>query len=103
MRKSFDGLSGVITNAKLGAPTSGDAFVFVNRRRDRMKILLWDRTGFWLLYKRLEKGTFQIPPNPSQQPSIELPYDVLMMLLEGIDVTGIKRRRRYQCNTIQNE
>jgi transposase len=102
MRKSFDGLSGLITNAKLGAPTSGDAFVFVNRRRDRMKILLWDRTGFWLLYKRLEKGTFQIPPNPSQHASTELSYDVLMMLIEGIDITGIKRRPRYQRNTMRD-
>ena len=102
MRKSFDGLSGIITNSRLGSPTSGDAFVFVNRRRDRMKILLWDRTGFWLLYKRLEKGTFQIPPNPSQHTSIELSYDVLMMLLEGIDITGIKRRSRYHPNTTQN-
>ena len=96
MRKSFDGLSGIVSNALNGDPTNGNVYVFINRRRDRMKLLVWDRTGFWLLYKRLEKGTFQIPPNPADQPSIELSYDVLMMLVEGIDVTTIKRRLRYQ-------
>lgn len=96
MRKSFDGLSGIITNARSGKPDNGDAYIFINRRRDRIKLLVWDRTGFWLLYKRLEKGTFQIPLNPADQPSIELAYDVLLMLLEGIDVTSIKRRPRYQ-------
>ena len=96
MRNSFDGLSGIISNALQGDPVSGDVYVFVNRRRDRMKLLVWDRTGFWLLYKRLEKGTFQIPENPANQPSIELSYDILLMLVEGIDLTSIKRRLRYQ-------
>lgn len=96
MRKSFDGLSGIVTNARLGNPTSGDVYVFVNRRRDRMKLLVWERTGFWLFYKRLEQGTFQIPPHSVDQVAIELSYDVLMMLVEGIDVTQIKRRHRYQ-------
>jgi transposase len=96
MRKSFDGLSGIVTNDRLGNPTSGDVYVFVNRRRDRMKLLVWERTGFWLFYKRLEQGTFQIPPHSVDQVTIELSYDVLMMLVEGIDVIQIKRRRRYQ-------
>jgi len=98
MRKSFDGLSGIVTNELLGDPTSGDVYIFVNRRRDRMKLLVWDRTGFWLFYKRLEKGTFQIPPHTADQLSIKLSYEVLLMLVEGIDVTSIKRRRRYQRN-----
>ncbi|MDZ7359362.1 MAG: IS66 family insertion sequence element accessory protein TnpB [candidate division KSB1 bacterium] len=57
MRKSFDGLSGVVTSALGRDPASGDVYVFVNRRRDRLKLLVWDRTGFWLFYKRLEQGT----------------------------------------------
>lgn len=96
MRNSFDGLSGIVTNALKGDPVNGDVYVFVNRRRDRMKLLVWDRTGFWLLYKRLEKGTFQIPENPANQPSLELSYEILLMLVEGIDLTSIKRRPRYQ-------
>ncbi len=96
MRKSFDGLSGIVTNGLLGDPSSGDVYVFINRRRDRMKLLVWDRTGFWLFYKRLEKGTFQIPLNRDHHAPLELSYDVLLMLVEGIDITSIKRRPRYQ-------
>lgn len=96
MRQNFDGLCGIIT-AELGRdPLSGDIFAFVNRRRDRMKLLVWDRTGFWIFYKRLETGTIQFPQNPTAQPAIEITYDVLMMLLEGIDIRSIKRRPRYQ-------
>lgn len=96
MRKNFDGLCGIIS-AELGRnPLGGDIFAFVNRRRDKMKLLVWDRTGFWIFYKRLEKGTLQIPQNPANQPALEITYDVLMMLLEGIDVASVKRRPRYQ-------
>lgn len=95
LRKSFDGLSGLVIAALQRNPTSGDVYVFLNRRRDRMKLLLWDRTGFWLFYKRLEQGTFQLPINLTDQTSLELRYDELMMILEGIDLNAIKRRRRY--------
>lgn len=95
MRKSFDGLSGLVASALSRDPTSGDVYVFLNRRRDRMKLLLWDRTGFWLFYKRLEQGTFQLPANLAQHTSLELRYDELLLILEGIDLASIKRRRRY--------
>ena len=95
MRKSFDGLSGVVTTALGRDPTSGDVYVFVNRRRDRIKLLVWDRSGFWLFYKRLEQGTFQLPRHEAESAGLELPYDELLMILEGIDLTSIKRRRRY--------
>ena len=96
MRKSFDGLSGLVASALMRDPTSGDVYVFLNRRRDRMKLLLWDRNGFWLFYKRLEQGTFQLPTNLAEHSSLELRYDELLLILEGIDLTSIKRRRRYQ-------
>ncbi|NUO82318.1 IS66 family insertion sequence element accessory protein TnpB [candidate division KSB1 bacterium] len=95
MRKSFEGLSGLVTSALTRDPTSGDVYVFLNRRRDRMKLLLWDRSGFWLFYKRLEQGTFQLPSNLAEQTSLELRYDELLLILEGIDLTSIKRRHRY--------
>lgn len=69
--------------------------MFLNRRRDQMKLLLWDPTGFGLFYKRLEQGTFQLPTQFADQTSLELRYDELMMILEGIDLSSIKRRRRY--------
>lgn len=62
MRKSFNGLTGLIATHMRKDPVSDGAFVFINRPRDKMKILLWDRHGFWLLYKRLEAGRFQTPP-----------------------------------------
>ena len=96
MRKSFDGLGGIVTTALGRDPLSGDVYVFVNRRRDRMKLLVWDRTGFWIFYKRLEQGTFQLRRPTAEQASLELPYEELMMILEGIDLASIKRRRRYQ-------
>jgi len=93
MRKSFDGLCGVVTSGLGRDPTSGDVYVFINRRRDRMKLLVWDRSGFWLFYKRLEQGSFQLPATPTS--SLELPYETLVMMIEGIDLAA-GRRRRYQ-------
>jgi transposase len=96
MRKSFDGLSGLVSSALKQDPLSGDVFVFINRRKDRIKLLVWDRDGFWLFYKRLEQGTFQFPLHSTSPTSMPLSYDQLMCILEGIDLTSIKRRRRYQ-------
>ncbi len=95
MRKNFDGLSGVIESILGANPLSGDVFIFINKRRDRIKLLLWDRDGFWLFYKRLEKGTFQLPIDSSYGQSVELSYDALWMILTGIDLGSIKRRPRF--------
>jgi len=95
MRKNFDGLSGVIESTLGANPLSGDAFIFINKRRDRIKLLLWDRDGFWIFYKRLEKGTFQLPIATSDTQSVELTYDALWMILTGIDLGSIKRRPRF--------
>jgi transposase len=95
MRKNFEGLSGVVSSALGVNPLSGDVFVFINRRRDRIKLLLWDRDGFWIFYKRLEKGTFQVPIVDSNAQSVELTYDALWLIVTGIDLNSIKRRPRY--------
>lgn len=95
MRKSFDGLCGMVTSTMSRSPMSGDVYVFFNRRRDRLKLLVWDRTGFWIFYKRLEAGTFQLPTPLSNHTSLEVPYEDLMMIIEGIDLVSIKRRVRY--------
>ena len=96
MRKGFDGLCGLITEALGANPLSGDVFIFLNRRRDRMKLLLWDRDGFWIFYKRLEKGVFEQPVVSSKVDSVELSYDDVMLILRGIDLSSVKRRRRYR-------
>jgi len=95
MRKSFEGLCGIIATHLGSDPLSGDVYVFLNRRRDRIKLLVWDRSGFWIFYKRLEKGTFQLPRIANSQASLDLPYEELMLILEGIDLSHIRRRRRY--------
>lgn len=95
MRKGFDGLSGLVITAMQQNPMSGDAYLFINRRRDRMKILLWERTGFVLYYKLLERGTFELPPNASDRSAIELSWEQLIMLLEGIELKSVKRRPRF--------
>ena len=97
MRKNFDGLSGLVS-AHLGKdPQRDGAFVFVNKRRDKMKILVFDRYGFWFLYKRLEAGCFQLPPTESSiaAEGLVLTYEQLVMIIEGIDLQSIKRRKRY--------
>jgi transposase len=98
MRKNFDGLSGLVTEHLKKDPIRDGAFVFVNKRRDKMKILVFDRHGFWLLYKRLEAGCFQVPPTePSSfAEGLALTYEQLVMIIEGIDLQSIKRRKRYE-------
>jgi transposase len=94
MRKSFDGLSGIVSNELNGNPLSGDVYIFINKRRDRIKLLVWDRNGFWLFYKRLEKGRFQ-EINFKNKTGAYISYESLIMLLEGIDLNSVKRRKRY--------
>jgi transposase len=100
MRKSFDGLSGLIRNHLLSDPLSGDVYLFINRRSDRIKLFVWGRDGWWIYYKRLEKGTFQIPLAPASSDSLELAYEDLLMLLEGIDLKKSKKRVRFGRNTL---
>jgi len=94
MRKGFDGLSGLVRSQMKKDLLSGDVFIFINKRRDRIKLLMWDRTGFALYYKQLERGTFEIPS--AQITSIELVWSDLVMMLEGIEINSIKRRKRYK-------
>lgn len=96
MRKSFDGLCGLVTDALGQDPLSGALFLFANRRRDRIKLLVWDGDGYALWYKRLEAGTFQIPQAKALQASVMISPGELAMLLDGIDLTSVKRRKRYK-------
>jgi len=99
MRKNFDGLAALVQGAMGKDPISDGAFVFVNRPGDKMKILVWDRHGYWLLYKRLEEGRFQMPPYEEEKPeAVALTYEQLVMIIEGIDLTTVKRRKRYENN-----
>ena len=95
MRKGFNSLNGLVRQHLKQDPLSGDVFLFLNRRRDRIKLLMWDKTGFALYYKQLESGTFELPKGASGD-GLELSWSELAMLLDGIELSGIKRRKRYQ-------
>lgn len=98
LRKSFDGLQGLVTNQMGRAATSGEVYIFLNRRRDSVKLLVWDRTGFIIWYKRLEQGRFELPKaDPTKaNPSQPLPWKELMLILEGVSLSSVKWRKRYQ-------
>jgi transposase len=97
LRKGFDALCGLVTTAFDQDPTSGHLFLFVNRRRDRLKILYWDRDGLAIWYKRLETpGTFQLPAAPRDARSIEMSSTQLALILSGIDLASARQRKRYQ-------
>lgn len=91
MRKSFNGLTAIVSSHLDTDPLSGHLFVFCNRRRDRIKVLYWDRSGLWVCAKRLEKGTFSWPKASAR--SVEMTSEELAMLLGGIDLRGSRRRR----------
>jgi transposase len=95
MRKGFDGLSGLVIN-KLGQnPLSGDIFIFINRTRNLVKILVWDQTGFAIWHKRLEQGTFEMPKIEKSQTALEISRQKLMLILEGISLKNIQTRKRF--------
>ena len=93
MRKGFDGLAGMVRRHFREDVLSGSLFVFVNRRRTHVKILTWDRDGFVVYAKRLERGTFCIPSADSDQ--VQLSTAELLMLLEGITPLRVNRRYRH--------
>jgi transposase len=99
MRKSIDGLSTLVKDVLLKDPFSGYLFVFCNKRGDKIKILYWDRNGFCLWYKRLERGIFRLPKMQSKVFTIA--PNELNLLLEGIDLTDRKRLRAVDFNTIK--
>jgi transposase len=95
MRKVFNGLCGLVRNEFLQNPLSGDVFIFINRPRNRIKLLHWQGDGFAIYYKRLEKGTYEMPEINSTSASIELDAQQLLLILEGISLLSVKKRRRY--------
>lgn len=101
MRKSFDSLAGLVEQELGQDPLSGDLFVFRSRRGDRLKLLWWDEDGLAIWYKRLEEGTFVFPLPDAERVKIGAHGLVirsaeLAMLLDGMDVQKVKRRKRYQ-------
>jgi transposase len=95
MRMSFRGLSGIVRGRLRDDPQSGHLFCFLNARRTMMKLLLCDRTGFWIFYKRLSGGTFELPAVEPGATRIRLDAGDLALILEGIDLATVTRRKRH--------
>jgi transposase len=101
LRKSFDGLAQLVREFLGCDPLAGHLFVFRNKRGDRLKLLYWDSDGYAIWYKRLEEGSFALPPADATRAQVG-DYGVtlrpaeLAMLLDGIDLANVKRRKRYQ-------
>ncbi len=93
MRRSFDGLAAMAEQVMGQDPLSGHLFVFRGRRGDRVKVLFWDRDGYALWYKRLEKGVFRFPPGDGE--AGEITAVDLGLILEGIDLGSVKRQKRF--------
>lgn len=92
MRKSFDGLAAIIQHQLQLDPLAGHLVLFTNRRRDLLKIFFFDRSGYTIIFRRLEQGTFQFPSGESR---VQIDVAELAMILEGIDLRSVVRRKRY--------
>lgn len=96
MRRSFDGLHALVRDHLELDPFAGHLYLFAGRRRDRLKILYWDRDGFAVWSKRLEEGTYAIPKAEPPTRRIEMTPEELGALLSGIDLSTVARRNRYR-------
>ena len=98
MRKSFDGLAAIVQEQLGQDPLSGHLFIFASRRRDRLKLLYFERGGYAIWYKRLEEGTFALPKPSSEGGGVRLSAEELSWILSGVDLSA-PRRKRYQRDT----
>lgn len=96
MRKSFDGLCGLVTNEMHQAVISGDVFIFLNKRKTHIKLLVWEGDGFAIYYKRLEAGTYELPGGVSPEKSLSISWIQLMLILQGVSLKKVHYRKRYQ-------
>ncbi|MDD9150191.1 IS66 family insertion sequence element accessory protein TnpB [Sporolactobacillus sp. CQH2019] len=100
LRKSIDGLSILVQESFHLDPFSPCLFVFCNRKRDKLKILHWEYNGFWLYYKRLEKGTFQWPKAHNDAPSLKISRRQLNWLLDGLSLEQREAHRAVKARTL---
>ena len=95
MRKSFDGLCGLVQNYMEADPSNGDVYIFINKQRNRLKLLHWEEGGFILFYKRLETGTIELPELSEEVGSLYISWTDLTLMISGIPFTHVKKRKRY--------
>jgi transposase len=95
MRKGFDSLSGIVTSGMNQQVLDGSIFIFLNRNRTHIKLLLWEGDGFSLYYKRLEQGTYELPLDNTGAASMNITYQQLQFMLQGVALQKIEYRKRY--------
>ena len=96
LRKSFDGLAAIVREELGHDPFSGHLFIFASKRRNRVKLLYYEQGGFAIWYKRLEEGTFSLPSIAGDGKSAQLSAEDFSLLLSGVELTSVKRRKRYE-------
>lgn len=96
MRKGFDSLSGIITSQMQGNVLSGAVFIFINRKRNQVKLLLWEGDGLSLYHKRLEKGTYELPDTTNASSAIIISAQQLQLILQGISLQKVHFRTRFK-------
>jgi len=96
MRKGFDSLSGIVSSQMHFNPLSNDVYIFINRRRTQMKLLQWEGDGFALYYKRLERGTYELPKANENECSVNVSISHLEKIFQGVSVNQNRQRKRYQ-------
>ena len=100
MRSGIDSLSGLVRNQLQKNPLSGDLFIFVNKRKTQLKLLHWQEDGFALFYKRLEKGTYELPKLNSNSPQINA--EQLLFMLQGVALKTLQKHKRYTHHSVSN-
>lgn len=96
MRKGFDSLSGIVMQQMNQHALSSDIFIFINKKRNQVKLLLWEGDGFALYHKRLEKGTYELPMHDNNVHSVGITSQQLQLILQGISLKSVRKRKRYQ-------
>ena len=96
MRKGFDSLSGIVSSLMQLNALNGSVFIFMNKKHNQVKLLLWEGDGFAIYYKRLEKGTYELPVGNDDNNGISISSEQLQLILQGISLESVRRRKRYQ-------
>ena len=96
MRKGFDSLSGIVMQQMQLNALSGAVFIFLNKKRNQVKLLLWEGDGFAMYYKRLESGTYELPKYNGTHSSVAVSSEQLQYILRGVALQSIRYRKRYQ-------
>ena len=99
MRKGFDSLCGIISSEMKENALSGAVFIFFNKKHNQVKLLLWEGDGFAMYYKRLEQGTYEVPAADRDNTTLSISSEQLQLILHGISLKSVRRRKRYQHKT----